>query len=187
LNKVKEALQILIQGECDAVENYNEFSIQADIDGLKNISILFKALVMAEEIHIKNHYNALGEEFSVAKNKAMVVSSTLNNLKASLEGEVEENKELYPRLIKSIKKECSDEYGKVAKLSMTWAKSAEKEHAKLLKLAYKSLKSGKDIAFDHISICQVCGNIVLNMDSSKECSICGHDSFFFESITVDNK
>lgn len=186
MNKVKDALRILIQGESEAVDNYYAFSIQANSDGYRNISILFNALVMAEKIHIKNHYSALGEEFLTTKKEGIKVLSTLENIKAALIGEVEENKELYPRLIKSIKTECRYEYGKVARLSMNWAKSVEKEHAKLLKLAYTSLKSGKDIEYYSISICQVCGNVVLDKKPGKECSVCGHDSIFFKSIPMED-
>ncbi len=182
MNQVKEALKILIKGENDAVALYGQFLDKANSEGYKNIATLFEALIMAERIHIKNHYNALGEEFLPDQSEQIQIGSTLENLKTALTGEIEENKNLYPQLIKSIKKECNTDYGKVAKLSMTWAKVVEKEHAKLLKAAYKSLKLGNDISFDNISICQVCGNVVINKIADKECTVCGHDHIFFKTI-----
>lgn len=183
MDNVKETLKILIKGENDAVKLYKAFSQVALDEGYRNISILFDALVMAEKIHIKNHKNALGEDFIPEVDNEIKVSNTVENIRKSLISEVKENRHLYPELIKKIKKECKFEYGKVARLSMIWARDAEKEHAKLLKLAYKSLIKGNDIKFKTIAICQVCGNLVINRIPKKECTVCGHDSIFFESIT----
>jgi len=185
VNSVKEALRTLIKGENDAVALYKQFFEQAKKENLHNIALLFEALVMAEKIHIKNHFSALDEEFIPEKSKNQSIGTTLENLNTALTGEVRENKELYPRLIKSIKKDINTQYGKVAKLSMMWAKNVEKEHAKLLKKAFKSLKKGNDIKLHSISICQVCGNIVVNKNSQKVCDVCGHDDIFFKSIYED--
>ena len=182
MTEVKKALRTLIQGETDAVNFYMEFSKVAKQEGFQNISTLFKALAKAEEIHIKNHYNALGEEFVVKKTGVIPTQSTLKNINFALSGERKESKKLYPKLIKSIKKYLNTEFGKVAKLSMTWAKSAEKEHAKLLKMALKSLSKGCDMTYDKITVCTVCGNVIIDQTSDKECIVCGHDSIFFQSV-----
>lgn len=185
LNRVKEALKILIAGESSAVKMYTQYSQKADEEGFKNISLLFRALVMAEKIHIKNHLNALNEDFRPEVEEDIEIGSTLENLSNALIGEMEENKNLYPRLVKSIKKDCHEEYGKVARLSMTWAQKVEKEHAVLLKKALKNLKKGRDLDFDNIYICQVCGNVVVDNKSEKECEICGHDIIFFKNVKGD--
>lgn len=185
MEKTQRALKILIDGESSAVNMYNKFSLTAKKEGLKNIYMLFSALVMAEKIHIKNHYNALKEEYTPVIDDEYKIGSTLDNLNTAIKGEVEENKKLYPGLIKSIKSECKSEYGKVARLSMSWAQKVEKEHSVLIKKAFKSLKKGNDIEFKSIYICQVCGNVVLDDKAKKECEICGHDIIFFKSIEGD--
>ncbi len=65
---------------------------------------------------------------------------------------------------------------------MTWAQKVEKEHAKLLRKALKTIKYSVDLKFNNIYICQVCGNIVLDDGSKKVCDICGHDTIFYKSI-----
>ena len=185
MKEVKDALKILIQGESDAVDHYFMFSEQATKEGYNNIALLFKALAMAEKIHIKNHLNALGEEFEIKKNINTSVLSTKENIDLALNGEKVESRKLYPKLIKSIRKYNKSEYGKVAKLSMTWAKLAEKEHAKLLKIAYASLSKSQDMVFETLSVCNVCGNVVIDQKKDEECKICGHDSIFFETVTKD--
>ena len=180
--KSKEALKIVIKGETEAVATYKEFANIAEKEGYKNISILFKALIKAEYIHIKNHRNALGEGFTPDIDTDIKTGSTLDNIQAAIIGETEENKKLYPSLIKSIKKELNSEYGKVTRLSLLWASKAEKEHANHLKSALAALKEGKDLEFDAIYICDVCGNVVFDSDANKECEICGHDIIFFKRL-----
>ena len=176
----KDALKMVIKGEREAVAYYKEYSKVAEKEDLPNISRLFKALVVAENVHIKNHLNALGEEV-IKGDIEITSSSTLENLQSAINGEKEESKKLYPKLIKSIKSDTKESYGKVAQLSMEWAMKVEKGHAKLLKLALKSLKSGKDLDVKTIRVCRVCGNISTT-DDDASCDVCGHDYQFFTEV-----
>lgn len=175
----KKALKILIQGETSASSSYQKFALKAEEDGFPTVGALFKALSTAELIHIKNHTRALKEEYT-PEPEVIEAKDTFNNLRTAIEGETEENKKLYPNLIKKIKKETKSEKGKVARLTMVWAQKAEAEHAKLLRKAYKAVRSGTDLDVEQIYICRVCGNIILNKNSKKECTVCGHDFLFFE-------
>ena len=181
MEKSKEALKILITGESNAVKIYEIFSTKAYEEGYGNIGLLFDVLSKAERIHVKNHLHALEEEFEPELNEVSV-QSTMENLKTAITGETEESKKMYPRLIKSIKSECGTEFGKVAKLSMTWALKVEKEHAKLLKIALKALNSGSDMMLKSIFLCQVCGNMVINDLTDDVCKVCGHDRQFFNEM-----
>jgi len=181
MEKSKEALKTLIKGESEAVLMYDSFSLKAAEEGWKNIAALFKALSQAERIHIKNHLNALGEDFT-AETVEVASQSTADNLIRAIEGETEESRKLYPRLIRDIKSETKSEYGKVARLSMTWARKVEKEHARLLKKAAKALSKGRDLEVTNIYLCQVCGNIVLNELGEETCAVCGHDRQFFNQV-----
>lgn len=182
MEKSREALKILITGESNAVNTYEAFSKKAYEEGYNHIGDLFEALSKAERIHIKNHLHALDEEYTPVDDK-VIINSTLENLQQAIRGESEESKRMYPQLIKSIKSECNTEYGKVARLSMTWAQKVEKEHARLLKKALKSLKEGNDLSIERIYLCQVCGNIVLDKLDDKGCKVCGHDNQFFNQIS----
>ncbi len=175
----EKALKILIEGETSASASYLIFSNKAEEEGFPVIGALFNALSTAEKIHIKNHKRALGENYS-PEAEDTIINSTIDNLKHAIEGETEENRKLYPSLIKKIKKETKTEKGKVARLTMVWAQKAEAEHAKLLKQAYKAIKSSSDLKVEQIYICRVCGNIILNSNNEKECTVCGHDFLFFD-------
>lgn len=175
----ENALKILIEGETSASALYEKFAVTAEKEGFKNVATLFNALTEAERIHIKNHTRALGKAYKPLPEDGQV-GNTITNLKSAIDGETEENKKLYPSLIKKIKKETKEEKGKVARLTMVWAQKAEAEHAKLLKQALKAVKNGQDLKIEQIYICRVCGNIILNRNGEKECDVCGHDFLFFE-------
>lgn len=184
MKKSKEALKILIEGESKAVRNYEAYSAKAREEGYTNIASLFEALSKAERVHIKNHLHALGEEF-IAEPRCDEIGTTQENLRASVLGETEEWRKLYPQLIRSIRSECSSEFGKVARLSMVWARKVEKEHARILKKALKYLKAGTDMPPGNIYLCQVCGNLVLDRLEGDVCSVCGHDNQFFSLLKGD--
>jgi len=180
-SKTKEALKTLIAGEEEAVAKYTAFNKKAKEEGFSGVAKLFEALIFAENIHIKNHRNALKEEFSSDFVEEIIANKTIDNLQEAINGEVEENKTLYPNLIKSIKKEGKELYVEVAKLSMEWAMKAESVHSKLLKQALKLVKNGKDFEFSTIKVCRVCGNVIIE-ENEEPCEICGHDYKFFVAI-----
>lgn len=180
--KYKEALKKMISGETEAHHTYLTFSKQAATEGLMGIALLFKALSAAELIHIKNHKNALKEDFTPTNIECETPKTTLENLQAAIDGEREESKKLYPKLMKSIKDELNTLEGKVANLSLQWAMDAEKRHLNLLKKAFKAVSKGRVFTLTEVWICTVCGNIILPNETEKECDLCGHDTLFFKEM-----
>lgn len=180
--RYKEALKTMITGETEASHTYGAFSQKAQSEGFHGVALLFKALAAAELIHIKNHRNALKEEFHPSQQDDVTPLSTIENVKNAILGEHEEARTLYPKLMKGIKKELDTLEGKVANLSLQWAMDAEKKHLKLLQAALKALQSGADSPLEELYICKVCGNILLPSEKDKECALCGHDSLFFARI-----
>lgn len=168
-----------IHGEMEAVTRYTAFATQADQEQFPNIGRLFRLLAEAEKIHIANHSNALNGHYEAPiAVEAPEISNTLTHLQDSIAGEMEENRQMYPRFVKTIKKDFPAIEAKVALLSVQWAGKAEKVHAKLLSEALKAVKSGKDLASGDFYLCRVCGNIELGKPEAA-CFICGHDEQFF--------
>ena len=172
-----DLLQKAITGEFNASNRYNAFFKIALQEGFKNIAYLFKALVAAEKIHLKNHNQALQKEFS-PEIEDFRAGTTNENLRSSIEGENYEFNEMYLDYIKQIAKNDKSEYGEVAELSMVWARKVEFTHAEILRKALEAAKLGKDLECNEIYVCKVCGNIVLEKPDSI-CPVCGHDSLFY--------
>jgi rubrerythrin len=178
--KTKKCLKAAITGEFNATLKYSEFSKVAAKEGHKNIAYLFQTLVVAENIHIKNHKRALGEDYS-PESHDFDAKSTSDNVQAGIEGETYEFTEMYPGFLKEFQKETKEDYGKVAKLSMEWASKVEITHAEILKMALAALESGNDLKIDALYICRVCGNIILG-EPKELCPVCGHDIAFYQLV-----
>ena len=175
-----KVLQEAINGESTAVEKYKKFRRQALEEGFKNIAYFLRALIAAEKIHIKNHKKALGNVDYLPQIGDVSYKSTLENIESGIEGELHETKKMYPYMIKKIKKETKEISGKVVKLSLQWAKDAEKEHAARLKAILEELKEGNEINIKNVYICPYCGNI--EFTRPKVCDVCKHDGVFFKKL-----
>lgn len=179
----KEYLEKALNGEFLATQKYSEFAEIAKKEGFDNIAYLFKALTSAEKIHIKNHKNALGEDYN-PESEEFNKGATIENVKNAMDAEIWEHKTMYPSFIKEIKKDKKNPIQKVAQLSFEWARDVEYTHYKVLKLALKFIEQGKDFDCSEIYICKVCGNIIFS-NPIKICPICGHDPVFYFKVKRD--
>ena len=177
---VKNALISALNGEHSAVKKYSEFAKIAQKENNPNIAYLFKSLVYAEKIHIKNHLNALKEDFTPTI-EPHETGETAGNLNNAYLGEMYENKDMYPNLRKLIRKNLKSKEGKVADLSLRWAEEVELTHAQTLKMALKAVKKGMDFDISDIYVCRVCGNLIL-IEPKSVCPVCGHDAKFYQQI-----
>ncbi len=182
MEKSKQCLKTAILGERGAVLKYTSFAAAAEKGGKGNLARLFRALVQAEEIHIKNHLSALGDEFAEEATEEIQVASALENVQTAISGEVEEAKRMYPEFMRTVKKEGSEQFYKVAQLSLDWAAKAEKKHAALLNVAKKALNFGGDFPHQHVYVCRVCGNLEVGEKPTNVCPVCGHDEAFFQLV-----
>ena len=152
LDNLKEAFA----GESQANRKYLAFAKKAERDGLPNIAKLFRTAAEAETIHAHGHLSAMDG-----------VGSTVDNLKAAIEGETYEYTEMYPPML-----ETAEQEGHKAKRMFGWAVKAEEVHANLYKLALEAAEKGQDLTQTNFYLCPVCGHIELG-EPPETCSICG--------------
>ena len=150
LDNLKEAFA----GESQANRKYLAFAKKAEKEGLANIAKLFRATAEAETIHAHGHLEAMEG-----------VGSTIENLKAAIEGECYEYETMYPAMYEQAEKE-----GHKAKKMFKWAMETEKVHADLYKKALAALETGKDLDVE-VYLCPVCGHIEFNEPG--QCPVCG--------------
>lgn len=173
-------LEEAINGESTAVQKYKLFRNKALEEGYKNIAYFYRVLISAEKIHIKNHKKALGKADYVPKIGEIQVGTTLENIKASIIGEMHETKKMYPQMLKKTKKEMKEEPAKVARLSMIWAKQAERVHARMLTNILKEFLEGREMEIESLYVCPFCGN--LELTKIEVCEVCKHDGLFLRKI-----
>lgn len=181
---IEDNLHVAITGEFNAIQKYIKFAKIAEAENLPNVAYLFKALVSGEMIHLANHKRSLGEDFE-PELKVFESGNTLENLKMAFIAETWEYEEMYPSLIKSIKKEKSEK-GKIAKLSMNWAKNVEITHAEVLKLVISYVEQNMDINLGEkkLWVCQACGNLFIGNIPDKLCPVCKHGPIFYKEVLI---
>jgi len=152
-------------GESQANQKYRAFAARADHDGFPNIARLFRTTAEAERIHAEGHLGALEG-----------VGTTADNLKAAIEGESYEFREMYPPMLQR-----ATETGHKAKRMFGYAVEAEAVHAKLYALALEAVHQGKDLAETKFYLCPVCGHIELG-EPPESCPICGTKASRFVQV-----
>ncbi|HTY58651.1 MAG TPA: rubrerythrin family protein [Bacteroidota bacterium] len=152
LENLKEAFA----GESQAFQKYSAFARKADQDGMPNIARLFRLTAQAEKIHAEGHVRSMDG-----------VGSTVDNLKAAIEGETYEFTHMYPPMVQQAEKE-----GHKAKRMFAYAAEAEQVHARLYTQAMDAAKAGKDLGVKDFYLCPVCGYIEFGAAPDK-CPVCG--------------
>ena len=94
MTKTEDNLKHAFAGESQAKRKYLAFAQQAEKEGFSQVAKLFKAAAAAETVHAHNHLRVLGG-----------IKSTLENLKAAIEGEYDEFNKMYPEFIEAAKSE----------------------------------------------------------------------------------
>ncbi|MFW9942319.1 MAG: rubrerythrin family protein [Candidatus Thorarchaeota archaeon] len=184
IDNLKEA----INGESNAKRKYELYAEKAKEENLPEIAHLFKAISMAEAIHIKNHIRALQvllkrdvevEDFIDVDELALKnnVKDTRSNLLDAIQGETYETKQMYKVFLKNTKKTGND----VAELSFSLARKAEKVHAEIFSKYLKQLENNKNIEKRKIFVCQICGNVEFDIPPSI-CPLCDHSEKFFMEV-----
>lgn len=152
----KENLKEAFAGESQANQKYRAFAKKAERDGFPNIAKLFNTAAEAERIHAEGHLGALEG-----------IGTTIENLKAAIDGETYEYKEMYPPMLEQAEIENHK-----AKRMFKYAVDAEDVHAQLYKLALAAAEQGKDLEVTDFYLCPVCGHIEFGKPE-ENCPICG--------------
>lgn len=151
----QENLKVAFAGESQANRKYTAFAQKADKDGFPHVAKLFRAAAEAETIHALAHFQNMG-----------CVNSTLDNLKAAIDGETYEYTTMYPPMVDEADKEKSK-----AKTMLKWACEVEKVHADLYKQALAAVQAGKDLDSVEVYLCPLCGHLELGKAPEK-CPVC---------------
>ena len=89
MTKTEENLKVAFARESQASQKYRAFAKRARKDGYPNIARLFKLASEVERIHAQGNLNALN-----------LVGTTLENLNTAIARERNENRIMYPSILK---------------------------------------------------------------------------------------
>lgn len=121
--KTEKNLKDAFSGESQANRRYLYFAAKADVEGLNDVSAVFRSTAEGETGHAHGHLEYLEQVGDPAT--GLPIGETKLNLKAAIAGETHEYSDMYPGMAKQAREEG---FGEIADWFETLAK-AEKSHA----------------------------------------------------------
>jgi rubrerythrin len=179
-SKTEQNLLKAFAGESQARMRYDYFASQAKKEGLEQIAAIFAETALNEKEHAKRFFKFLeGSMVEItATYPAGVIGTTMENLKASSDGENEEWTELYPEFAEIAEAEGFRAIAAAFKMIAT----VEKAHEERFRTLYDNLEAGKVFKRDGKVVwkCRNCGYIHEAAAAPKMCPACLHPQAFFE-------
>ena len=167
-------------GESQARMRYDYFAKQAKKDGLEQIASIFSETALNEKEHAKRFFKFLegGPLEITATYPAGKIGTTLENLKASADGENEEWTQIYPEFAKIAKEEGFNEVA----IAFTMIAKAEKAHEERYQKLYNNLEAGQVFIKEGKVIwkCINCGYLHEGESVPAECPACLHAQAYFQ-------
>ena len=173
-SKTERNLKAAFAGESEARNKYTYFASKAKKDGYEQIAALFMETADNEKEHAKLWFKLL---------EGGNIKSTVDNLKASIEGENYEWTDMYDRFAKEAKEEGFDHIAYLFEEVGKIEKEHEERYKRLLDNIEGDLVFSKDK--DRIWKCRNCGHIVIGKKAPDICPVCAHPQSYFE-IKAEN-
>ncbi len=178
--KTEQNLLKAFAGESQARMRYDYFAKQAKKEGLEQISGIFAETAANEKEHAKRFFKFLegGMVEITASYPAGIIGTTLENLKASADGENEEWTELYPEFADVAEKEGFKEVAVAFRMIAKVEKAHEERYRKL----YQNLEEGKVFQKGDKIVwkCRNCGYLHEGTKAPEKCPACLHPQSYFE-------
>jgi rubrerythrin len=171
-----ENLQTAYSFELTSSAKHEAFSRTAEAEGFHNITLLYNALSLSENIHAVNIKAALedGGGKALPIKKEFRVKSTKENLSDGMHEETFGSNIMYPEFLK--KAELAD--NSVASLSISLALKSEKKHKFFFEQALANLNTNKlNMLHTVYFVCPVCGNVYTNPPKHCELSLTERHQF----------
>ncbi len=179
-SKTEQNLLKAFAGESQARMRYDYFASQAKKEGLEQIAGIFAETALNEKEHAKRFFKFLeGNMVEItATYPAGKIGTTMENLKASAEGENEEWTELYPEFAKVAAEEGFREVATAFKMIA----KVEAAHENRFRTLYDNLEEGKVFKRGDKVVwkCRNCGFIHEGTVAPKMCPACLHPQSYFE-------
>ena len=178
--KTEQNLLKSFAGESQARMRYDYFASQAKKEGLEQIAAIFAETALNEKEHAKRFFKFLeGSMVEItATYPAGKIGTTMENLKASADGENEEWTELYPEFARVAEEEGFREIAAAYKMIA----KVEAAHEDRFRTLYNNLEEGKVFKRGDKVVwkCRNCGFIHEGTVAPKMCPACLHPQSYFE-------
>lgn len=169
-------------GESQARNRYTYFASQAKKEGYVQIAAIFEETANQEKEHAKRLFKLLegGEVEITGAFPAGVIGATLENLKASADGENYEHTQMYPGFAKTALEEGFDSIAVIFEAIAV----AEKQHEKRYNTLAANIEAGRVFKKDEKVVwrCRNCGYLHEGTEAPNVCPACDHPKDHFELL-----
>ena len=169
-------------GESQARNRYTYFASQAKKDGYVQMQAIFEETANQEKEHAKRLFKLLeGGDVEISGSfPAGVISSTLENLKASVAGENYEHTEMYPGFAKVAREEGFEDIAKIFEAISV----AEKQHERRYLDLAANIEAGRVFKRERNVVwrCRNCGYLHEGESALDTCPACAHAQAHFELL-----
>lgn len=180
--KTEKNLLTAFAGESQARNRYTYFASKAKKEGYVQIAAIFEETANQEKEHAKRLFKFLegGEVSITAAFPAGVIGGTLDNLKASAEGEHYEYTEMYPDFAKVAVEEGFTEIADVFKAIAV----AEKQHERRYLALAANVLNNRVFKRDQRVVwrCINCGYLHEGEEAPEVCPACDHPRDHYEVL-----
>lgn len=175
-------LMIAFTGESMAINKYTYYAKVAKKEGYEQISAVFLETAEHEKSHAKTFYRFLkGQAIKLnTQFPETILGSTIENLKASIEGENEEWTNMYPDFEKIAWDEGFESIATKFKLIAKIEKFHEERFKKLRENIDSQMVFRKEEKVKWI--CRKCGFIHESEFALRNCPACEHPQAYFELL-----
>lgn len=175
-------------GESQARNRYTFYSKVAREEGFEQIAEIFTITADNEKEHAKWDFKMLKEvlnktgetlpELTVEASVPLVLGSTLDNLKAAIEGEHYENTTMYPEFADTAESEGFPEIARRLRSIGKAEAHHEERYGKILKEveAGAVFKKNNEVFW----VCRECGYVHFGKEPPEKCPSCDHSKSFYQ-------
>ena len=181
-SKTEKNLLAAFAGESQARNRYGFFASVAKKEGYEQIAWVFEDTAQNEREHAKLFFKQLkgGEVTITAGYPAGVIGTTMENLKASADGEQMEWGTLYPDFAATAKKEGFPEIARIFEKIAEVEAHHESRYRKLYEnLVNKTVFKSEMPTKWH---CRNCGYVHEGKNAPAKCPACDHPQAYFELL-----
>ena len=181
--QTQKNLLMAFAGESQARNRYTYFASKAKKEGYVQIQSIFEETANHEKEHAKRLFKYLesGEELEItAAFPAGTIGETIQNLKASAEGENYEHTSMYPEFAQTARQEGFDDIAKTFESIAVAEKYHEKRYLALMNNIEKGLVFEKESSVTWR--CRNCGYNHEGAQAPEVCPACDHDRDHFELL-----
>ncbi|PLW79716.1 rubrerythrin [Candidatus Woesearchaeota archaeon] len=167
MSKTEENLKAAFAGESQARNKYDYYAKVAEKEGYHYIAKFFRETAINEMQHAK-------DEFKLLKG----IGSTIDNLKAAIEGEDYEFEDMYPTFAKEADEEGNTEAAKLFRAIMAVEKKHSERYSKLLKMVEEGKVYEREEPIEWK--CSKCGYKHKGKTPPDRCQSCDHPKEYYE-------